>query len=168
MAPSVTRITHPGSSLRRRKDLGFTKILYLSRWLLFFIFCTFFCFNLYNVYSSKISVLEDITFSATSDGSSSSSSKREQYEATVCSDVISKQSAQSKFHDPNKGLEESPKKLTITQPPFWISLHAKWFDERRWSSIYMLGEYYEKGLTTIFQNILVDTKEPGLVVDIGK
>jgi FkbM family methyltransferase len=71
------------------------------------------------------------------------------------------------FYDPNKALEESPKRHTITTPPFWISLHIEWFDKMRWVSIMNNGNYYETGLTNIFKEILANTESPGLVIDIG-
>eukprot|EP00547_Thalassionema_nitzschioides_P002159 CAMPEP_0194211824 /NCGR_PEP_ID=MMETSP0156-20130528/11242_1 /TAXON_ID=33649 /ORGANISM="Thalassionema nitzschioides, Strain L26-B" /LENGTH=352 /DNA_ID=CAMNT_0038939503 /DNA_START=346 /DNA_END=1401 /DNA_ORIENTATION=- len=70
--------------------------------------------------------------------------------------------------DPNNGMAESPKKLTITNPPFWISLHKESFDRVRWNSIYKNGNYYETGVTDQFQQMLNSTAtKPGLVLDIG-
>jgi FkbM family methyltransferase len=69
--------------------------------------------------------------------------------------------------DPNHGMSESPKRLTITDPPFWISLHKEHFDKLRWASIMMKGNYYETGITDQFQQILANTTRPGLVLDIG-
>jgi hypothetical protein len=69
--------------------------------------------------------------------------------------------------DPNKGMDESPKRYTITNPPFWISLHKKYFDAMRWVSIMGKGNYYETGITEQFREILGNTTERGLVLDIG-
>ena len=66
------------------------------------------------------------------------------------------------------------KRFTITDPPFWISLHNPSFDKMRWVSIKNTGEYYEKGVTATFHKILSAydlTKEQQpiapLVIDIG-
>jgi FkbM family methyltransferase len=64
------------------------------------------------------------------------------------------------------------KRFTRTKPAFWIALHNPGFDMIRWVSIMDTGEYYEKGLTSIFHNILSTydlSKEPRapLVIDIG-
>jgi len=83
-----------------------------------------------------------------------------------CPKILIRAKEDDNFYDPNKGLESLLKRWTITQPPFWISLHKKWFDPRRWTSIYTKGEYYEKGLTDVFRKIL-DVDEPGLVIDVG-
>ena len=65
------------------------------------------------------------------------------------------------------------KRFTATDPPFWIALHNPSFDKMRWVSIKKSGEYYEKGVTSIFHEILSTydlTKEQPiapLVIDIG-
>jgi FkbM family methyltransferase len=69
--------------------------------------------------------------------------------------------------DPNIDMAESPKRLTITDPPFWVSLHKKNFDKLRWFSIMDKGTYYETGITDQFHRILANTTRPGLVLDIG-
>mmetsp|Transcript_37573 Transcript_37573/g.41503 ORF Transcript_37573/g.41503 Transcript_37573/m.41503 type:complete len:384 (+) Transcript_37573:125-1276(+) len=90
-----------------------------------------------------------------------------QYGYVSCPDVIAR-SKQGDFYDPNKGLIESPKRHTITSPPFWVSLHKQWFDRQRWNSIMIKGTYYETGLTNIFKDILnTTTTSPGLVLDVG-
>lgn len=64
------------------------------------------------------------------------------------------------------------KRFTATDPPFWISLHNPTFDKMRWVSIKNTGEYYEKGVTSMFHTILSAydlTKEQPiapLVIDI--
>jgi hypothetical protein len=69
--------------------------------------------------------------------------------------------------DPNKGMDESPKRYTVTDPPFWISLHKKYFDNMRWVSIMDRGNYYETGITEQFHEILGNATVKGLVLDIG-
>lgn len=68
------------------------------------------------------------------------------------------------------------KRLTVTDPPFWIALHHPSFDKMRWVSIKQTGEYYEKGVTSIFHQILStydlttikkQQQQPPLVIDIG-
>jgi len=64
------------------------------------------------------------------------------------------------------------KRFTITEPPFWIALHNPNFDKMRWVSIKDSGEYYEKGVTSIFHEILssydlVQESRAPLVIDIG-
>ena len=68
--------------------------------------------------------------------------------------------------DPNRDLDESPKKFIKKHPQFWISLHKQNFDRLRWASIMNRGEYYETGITHQFGQILAN-KTPGLVLDIG-
>lgn len=71
-------------------------------------------------------------------------------------------------NDPNAGMAESPKRwVNATTPPFWISLHKKWFDMMRWTSIMNNGNYYESGITHQFHQILGTTSAPGRVIDIG-
>jgi len=76
--------------------------------------------------------------------------------------------------DPNERAEKDEmKRFTATDPPFWIALHNPSFDKMRWVSIKKSGEYYEKGVTSIFHEILSTydlTKEQPiapLVIDIG-
>jgi FkbM family methyltransferase len=57
------------------------------------------------------------------------------------------------------------KKLTALDPPFWISLHSKKFDTLRWT-IMRTGQYYEKGITGMFEEILRG-KPKGMVLDVG-
>ena len=82
------------------------------------------------------------------------------------------------FHAYQDGHAEKDemKRFTETDPPFWISLHHPSFDKMRWVSIKQTGEYYEKGVTSMFHQILstydlTNTKEkqqpPPLVIDIG-
>jgi len=85
---------------------------------------------------------------------------------TSCPSIIAHRKDKD-FFDPNKSLEESPKRLTITNPPFWISLHTERFDKMRWVSIMVKGNYYETGLTNLFKEILAKTESPGLVIDVG-
>ena len=65
------------------------------------------------------------------------------------------------------------KRFTATDPPFWIALHNPSFDKMRWVSIKKSGEYYEKGVTSIYHEILstydLTTEQPiaPLVIDIG-
>lgn len=95
--------------------------------------------------------------------------KQEQHgtiQTVSCPDILIRAKEDESFYDPNKKLEESPKRWTITQPPFWVSLHVMWFDKVRWNSIYKKGNYYEVGLTDVFHKIL-NVDEPGLVIDVG-
>lgn len=97
-------------------------------------------------------------------GASGTSKK---YAEVSCPKIISL-SKREDFYDPNKALPESPKRLTITEPPFWISLFIEWFDKMRWAAIYVRGNYYELGLTNIFKEILTEeNKSPGRVLDVG-
>ncbi len=91
---------------------------------------------------------------------------KKHYRHISCPDVVA-QSKGEDFYDPNKSLNESPKRHTITSPPFWISLHQQWFDKMRWASIMIKGNYYETGLTEVFKSILNSTSSPGLVLDVG-
>ena len=76
------------------------------------------------------------------------------------------------IYDSNKDLtRDETKRLTITDPPFYISLHSQFFDKKRWVHIMKTGEYYEKGLTQLFHQILTtydSTEQPRpLMLDIG-
>jgi len=78
------------------------------------------------------------------------------------------------IYNSNKDMSPNEtKRLTITTPPFYISLHNQWFDKKRWVHIYKTGDYYEKGLTQLFHDILVkyDVEHvelfPPLMLDIG-
>ncbi|KAL7461765.1 hypothetical protein ACHAXS_002174 [Conticribra weissflogii] len=79
----------------------------------------------------------------------------------------------STLWDPNREFtRNATKRWTITDPPFWISLHAEWFDSMRWASIMNKGEYYETGVTSIFHQILSSyplssSSTRPLVLDIG-
>jgi len=57
------------------------------------------------------------------------------------------------------------KLITLSDPPFWISLHSQKVDPMRWS-VYTKGEYYETGLTNQFKHLLAG-KPTSLVIDIG-
>mmetsp|Transcript_20975 Transcript_20975/g.25452 ORF Transcript_20975/g.25452 Transcript_20975/m.25452 type:complete len:336 (-) Transcript_20975:25-1032(-) len=54
---------------------------------------------------------------------------------------------------------------TTSTPSFRISLHNEKFDSLRFR-IKAEGEYYEKGVTSIFREILLN-RPPGIVVDVG-
>jgi FkbM family methyltransferase len=70
--------------------------------------------------------------------------------------------------DPNRHLDESPKKfVNMTDPNFFISLHAAHFDGLRWAHIYNKGNYYETGITEQFKSILYSAEKKGLVIDVG-
>ena len=70
--------------------------------------------------------------------------------------------------DPNKGMEEDPKKfIKKTDPNFWISLHNQNFDRVRWGPIMKQGNYYETGITEQFRDILQHAEPKGFVVDVG-
>jgi FkbM family methyltransferase len=70
--------------------------------------------------------------------------------------------------DPNRHLVESPKKFVkMTDPNFFISLHAAHFDGLRWAHIYNKGNYYETGITEQFKSILYSAEKKGLVIDVG-
>jgi FkbM family methyltransferase len=89
------------------------------------------------------------------------------YRPVSCPDIMERLKDED-FYDPNKDMVESPKRHTITDPPFWISLHKEWFDKMRWNSIMKKGEYYETGLTQVVKEILTNsTISPGLVLDAG-
>ena len=92
--------------------------------------------------------------------------KKKKYEPVSCPSQIATRGAPGS-RDPNNGMSESPKRLTITDPPFWISLHKHHFDKLRWASIMIQGNYYETGITNQFHQILANTPRPGLVLDIG-
>lgn len=80
-------------------------------------------------------------------------------------------------HDPNRDMEEDPKRLVdlmrdddmsvVPTPEFWIALHRREFDKIRWDSIMRHGLYYESGVTRIFQEILQPSEPKGLVLDVG-
>ena len=56
---------------------------------------------------------------------------------------------------------------TRTNPPFWISIHDQRVDPIRWS-IATNREYYETGITTLFQHILrYHSPRHAFVLDIG-
>jgi len=88
------------------------------------------------------------------------------YNQVSCPQIMTR-SKLPNFYDPNKGMAESPKRRTITDPPFWISLFKEWFDRMRWNSIMKKGTYYEEGITDVFHQILSTTDAPGLVIDVG-
>ena len=94
------------------------------------------------------------------------SDHQKKYAAVDCPSQIATRNATG-YSDPNNGMDESPKRLTITDPSFWISLHKEYFDRMRWASIMKNGNYYETGITDQFQQILAHTTRPGLVLDIG-
>jgi hypothetical protein len=83
-----------------------------------------------------------------------------------CPSQIASRNVQGVF-DPNQGMDESPKRLTITDPPFWVSLHKENYDRLRWVSIMNKGSYYETGITEQFHQILANATRKGLVLDIG-
>lgn len=63
------------------------------------------------------------------------------------------------------------KRLTITEPPFWISLHSPAVDNVRWS-IMTHGRYYEFSLTNYAREIFLTNKGStstgrGILVDVG-
>jgi hypothetical protein len=55
---------------------------------------------------------------------------------------------------------------TITEHPFWISVHNKEFDKTRWT-IHKKGRYYEFALGKIWTNILRDASPGSRVLDVG-
>lgn len=76
------------------------------------------------------------------------------------------------IYDPNKGYDKNEtKRLTITDPQFYIALHNQFFDKMRWVHIMKQGEYYERGLTQLFHQILStydsSGQSPPLVLDVG-
>mmetsp|Transcript_23142 Transcript_23142/g.42580 ORF Transcript_23142/g.42580 Transcript_23142/m.42580 type:complete len:229 (+) Transcript_23142:129-815(+) len=76
------------------------------------------------------------------------------------------------IYDSNKDLtKDETKRLTITDPQFYISLHSQFYDKMRYVHIMKTGEYYEKGLTQLFHQILTtydSTEQPRpLMLDIG-
>ena len=60
------------------------------------------------------------------------------------------------------------KKLTVTNPSFWISIHDKNVDFVRWP-IMKNGYYYETGVTDMFEQILNhhSSSPSALVLDVG-
>ena len=69
--------------------------------------------------------------------------------------------------DPNEGqLYGRLTDKEFTRNPFWISVHNSAFDFRRFS-VFEKGNYYEKQLTTIFQDILEQSSPNSRVVDVG-
>ena len=63
-------------------------------------------------------------------------------------------------------------RMTVTQPPFEISVHNPLFDKTRWS-IMEYGKYYETGITENLQKIIVKEldderkKETPILIDVG-
>jgi hypothetical protein len=55
---------------------------------------------------------------------------------------------------------------TITEHPFWISVHNKEFDKTRWT-IHAKGRYYEFALGKIWTNILREASPGSRVLDVG-
>jgi hypothetical protein len=55
---------------------------------------------------------------------------------------------------------------TITEHPFWISVHNKEFDKTRWT-IHKKGRYYEFALGKIWTNILREASPGSRVLDVG-
>ena len=94
------------------------------------------------------------------------------YPSASCSDIIAERddASSTRIHDPNKNMNEAERqqhaRYTTTDPPFWISLHKKWFDGHRWGSIMVKGEYYETGITKQFKDAL-QGQPKGLVIDVG-
>ena len=77
------------------------------------------------------------------------------------------------IYNPNTELtRDETKRLTITEPKFYISLHSQFYDKMRYVHIMKQGDYYERGLTALFHDILskYDTttkEERPLMLDIG-
>eukprot|EP00573_Skeletonema_grethae_P011983 CAMPEP_0201709174 /NCGR_PEP_ID=MMETSP0578-20130828/57958_1 /ASSEMBLY_ACC=CAM_ASM_000663 /TAXON_ID=267565 /ORGANISM="Skeletonema grethea, Strain CCMP 1804" /LENGTH=399 /DNA_ID=CAMNT_0048198127 /DNA_START=94 /DNA_END=1290 /DNA_ORIENTATION=- len=102
----------------------------------------------------------------------SSSNGDDNIRSVICNELMN----DSTIWDPNKDSDKDKmKRLTKTDPQFWIALHHPSFDNMRWVSIKLTGEYYEKGVTSIFHQILStydltnkeENKQPPLVIDIG-
>jgi cell division protein FtsB len=55
---------------------------------------------------------------------------------------------------------------TITEHPFWISVHHEKFDPTRWT-IYQKGRYYEHSLGKIWTDILRQATPGSRVLDVG-
>jgi cell division protein FtsB len=55
---------------------------------------------------------------------------------------------------------------TITENPFWISVHHEKFDPTRWT-IYQKGRYYEHSLAKIWTDILRQATPGSRVLDVG-
>jgi len=85
-----------------------------------------------------------------------------------CHDFL-KQTFEGKgpVEDPNHGqLFGRMTSPNETKHPFWINIHTKLFDPRRYE-VWTEGYYYEKVLTGIFQDILEDAPANGRVLDVG-
>ena len=66
--------------------------------------------------------------------------------------------------DPNNGQLYA--KRTVTSKPFWINVHNSKFDAPRFV-VWDKGYYYEKGLTSIFEQILSKADPNARVIDVG-
>ena len=66
--------------------------------------------------------------------------------------------------DPNVGTNYT--RMTITEHPFWISVHRHKFDRVRWG-IYTDGRYYEKALEQVWSNILRNASPGARILDVG-
>ena len=66
--------------------------------------------------------------------------------------------------DPNGG--ELLARWTKADPPFWMSLHNRWYDALR-LAVYEKGDYYETALTRAFHRLLVASPANARVIDVG-
>ncbi|MGV2388353.1 MAG UNVERIFIED_CONTAM: FkbM family methyltransferase [Microcystis novacekii LVE1205-3] len=80
-----------------------------------------------------------------------------------CTHLI-EQSQKSEIPDPNHG--ELLARWTSTNPPFFVSVHAFYYDKLR-KVIYDTGQYYEQDLSHIFHQILKDAPPNSRVLDVG-
>lgn len=87
------------------------------------------------------------------------------YQTVSCSSLL--KGAKYSEYNPNKNLAKPLLRFTVTEPPFWISLHAQSYDRIRWRTIWENGDYYEHGINDVFHKVLADRTEPGLVIDVG-
>jgi hypothetical protein len=77
------------------------------------------------------------------------------------------------FRDPNRETlpdgtfnHTSFTRMTLTENPFWISVHHRMADRVRWT-MYREGTYYEKALEKLWKGILKESGPGARILDVG-
>jgi FkbM family methyltransferase len=81
-----------------------------------------------------------------------------------CQDVRARVQ-RAEWTDPNHGILYA--RNLVTDPHFRMAVHAQSYDNVRWKSIYLKGEYYETLVHQRFVHILQNAKSSQLVIDVG-
>jgi hypothetical protein len=89
-------------------------------------------------------------------------------EPLACQEFLDKVKAgtyRDRVKDPNLKQGRFTRR-TITEHPFWISVHHEMFDKTRWT-IFKKGRYYEHSLAKIWTTILREASPGSRVLDVG-